>query len=89
MQKEIDKEKYPILTARDDEIQLVEQLKKKTGKPDFVHNHYHKNWISKTHNKWTSIGVEPVSLLHAADIFEYYGGKIIENLKRMNYQKNG
>ncbi|MAF25664.1 hypothetical protein CL634_08860 [bacterium] len=81
MQKEIDKEKYPILTARDDEIKLVEQLKKETGKPDFVHNHYHENWISKTHNKWLDLGIEPVSLLHAADVFEYYGGKIVENFK--------
>ena len=81
MQKEIDKEKYPILTARDDEIKLVEQLKKETGKPDFVHNHYHEKWINKTHNKWLDIGVEPISLLHAADVFEYHSGEVRDHLK--------
>ena len=81
IQKEIDKEKYPILTARDDEIKLVEQLKKETQKPDFIHNHYLDNWITKTHNKWNDIGVRPVSLIHAADVFEYWGGQIVEHLK--------
>ena len=81
MQKEIDKEKYPILTVRDDEKKLLEQLKKETQKPDFVHNHYHENWISKTHNKWEDIGIRAVSLIHAADVFEYHGGEVLDHLK--------
>ena len=81
MQKEIDKEKYPILTATKEEIKLVEKLKKETGQPLFVHNHYHENWISKTHNKWEDIGIKVVSLIHGADIFDYANGEFREHLK--------
>ena len=74
-QKEIDTEKYPVLTAREDEIKLVEQLKNETGKPDFVHNHYTPKWIKLTHNKWENIGARPVSILEAADVFDYVDGE--------------
>lgn len=73
-QKEIDLEKYPILIAREDEKKVLEQLKEETGAPDFVYNHYHQNWIEKTHNRWRDIGIEPVSMLHAADVFSYANG---------------
>ena len=56
MQKDIDLEKYPILVAQEEEKKLLERLKEETGKPDFVHNHYHDNWIKHTHNKWEDIG---------------------------------
>ena len=72
MQKGIDLKKYPILVAQEKEKKLLEKLKEETGKPDFVHNHYHDNWIKATHNKWKDIGIEPISLIHAADIFEFY-----------------
>ena len=81
VQDDIDLEQYPVLTARSDEIDLVGKLMQETGKPDFVYNHYHDKWILKTHNKWESIGVRPVSMLHAADIFEYSGGKELDFLK--------
>lgn len=68
-QEEVDLKKYPILVATDEEKRLIEKLKKETGKPDFVHNHYPQNWIDVTHNKWKDIGVNPVSMLHAADTF--------------------
>tara|TARA_R110002110_G_scaffold37253_6_gene123263 strand:- start:3409 stop:4455 length:1047 start_codon:yes stop_codon:yes gene_type:complete len=72
MQKDIDLEKYPILVAQEKEKKLLERLKEETGKPDFVHNHYHDNWIKVTHNKWEEIGIKPVSLMHGADIFDFY-----------------
>ena len=72
IQKDIDLKKYPILVAQEKEKKLLEKLKEETGKPDFVHNHYHDNWIKTTHNKWEDIGIKPVSLIHAADIFEFY-----------------
>lgn len=74
MQKEIDLEKYPVLVAREDEKKVLERLKEETGTPHFVYNHYHQNWMEKTHNKWRDIGIEPVSMLHAADVFNYANG---------------
>lgn len=71
IQQEIDLDKYPILVASDEEKSLIERLKKETGKPDFVHNHYHDNWLKVTHNKWEDIGVKPVSLIHGADVIEH------------------
>ena len=49
----------------------MERLKSETGKPDFVHNHYHDNWIKHTHNKWNDIGIRPISLIHGADVFDF------------------
>ena len=72
IQKDIDLEKYPILVAQEKEKKLLERLKEETGKPDLVHNHYHENWIKVTHNKWEDIGIKPISLIHAADIFDFY-----------------
>ena len=71
IQKDIDLEKYPILVAQEKEKKLLERLKEETGKPDFVHNHYHDRWIKVTHNKWENIGIRPISLIHAADIFDF------------------
>ena len=81
MQKEIDTDSYNILVASDKEIKLVEKLKKETGQPTFVYNHYHDNWISKTHNNWSDLGINVVSMLSAADVFEYLGGKETPELK--------
>ena len=79
-QEDIDLDEYPILVARKDEIDLIGQLKEETGKPDFVYNHYHENWMKKTHNKWETIGVRPVSMLHAADVFEYNSPNVYDHL---------
>jgi len=81
MINEIDTKKYNILVANKNEIELVEKLKKETGKPDFVYNHYHDNWITKTHNKWEELGIKVCSMLSAADIFEYMGGKVVAELE--------
>ena len=70
-QKNINTQEYPILVASEEEKKMMERLKEETGKPDFIHNHYTQNWIDVTHNKWKDIGIRPVSLIHAGDIFEY------------------
>jgi hypothetical protein len=80
MQEDIDLEKYPILVASQEEIDTVAKLREETGKPDFVYNHYHDKWMKKTHNKWESIGVRPVSMLHAADVFEYAHSSTYDHL---------
>tara|TARA_Y100000004_G_scaffold55054_2_gene61312 strand:+ start:3684 stop:4736 length:1053 start_codon:yes stop_codon:yes gene_type:complete len=81
IQKDIDLEKYPILVAQEEEKKLLERLKEETGKPDFVHNHYHDNWIRHTHNKWEDIGIKPISLIHGADIFDFYLRNPVEALR--------
>ena len=81
IQKEIDLEKYPILVAQEKEKKLMERLKIETGKPDFVHNHYHDNWIKVTHNKWNDIGIRPISLIHGADVFDFSLRPSVEALK--------
>ena len=80
LNESIDREKYPILKASEDEIRLVDRLKRQTGKPDFVHNHYTQKWIEETHGHWREIGVEPVSLIHGADVYDYYNGVFDEYL---------
>jgi hypothetical protein len=81
MQNKIDKEKYPILTASKDESVWVERLKREVDKPDFVHNHYHDNWMKVTHNRWSMIGVKVVSLIHGADVFDYAGAGVVDALE--------
>ena len=81
IQDDIDLEKYPILVAQEEEKKMLEQLKKETGKPDFVHNHYTQKWIDVTHNKWKDIGIKPVSLIHAAAIFDFHPKPQLEVLQ--------
>lgn len=72
---------YPIIIASDKEKLTLEKLKKETGKPDFVFLHYHDNWIDRTLGGWRSIGIEPVSMMNAADTFDYYPGVVQEKFK--------
>ena len=73
IQKDIDLEKYPVLVAQEEEKRLLESLKEETGKPDFVHNHYTQSWIDVTHNRWQDmLGIKPVSLIHAADLYDFH-----------------
>lgn len=78
----INVDKYPIVTARPREIQLVEELIKKTGKPDFICCHYHDNRIGITHEYWKSrLGVSIYGIPLAADIADYTNGQVIEEFK--------
>tara|TARA_R100001163_G_C5066508_1_gene204976 strand:+ start:2975 stop:4021 length:1047 start_codon:yes stop_codon:yes gene_type:complete len=81
MQNEIDTDRYPILVANKEESIWVERLKRECDKPDFVHNHYHDKWMKATHNRWEMIGVKVVSMMHGADVFDYAGSGVIDNLK--------
>jgi hypothetical protein len=77
----IDTKKYPIVVTSDNEKRILEQLKKETGKPDFVYKHYHDKRIESTLGGWRSIGIKPVSLLNACDVFDYYPGSHKANFK--------
>lgn len=67
--------KYPILTARKDEIENLISLKEKTNKPDGLFIHYHEDYIGDTHTNWINLGFNVYSDLNAADVFEYTNGE--------------
>ena len=73
---EIDTNKYPILKASEQEIKTILDLRDETGKPDFVHIHYHPDYIEGTHGYWQDHGVPTESILNAADIFDYKPGVV-------------
>jgi len=82
MQDSIDLQKYPVLVANDNERALVQKLQDKTGKPNFIHCHYHPNRIRATHGYWEEkMGVKIVGLHSAADIFDYTKGHQLEEFK--------
>jgi spore maturation protein CgeB len=71
----IDLKRYEILVANNEEKTLLHTLKELTGKPDFIYNHYHDNYIHKTHKHWEENRQKVVSLLLAADITQYTNGQ--------------
>lgn len=77
----IDVNKYPVLIADNKELNNFEKLLDATGKPDILFIHYHPDYINQTHNHWTSkFNVPVTSMMNAADIFDYTGGKYHEEL---------
>jgi len=78
--KEINKAKFPVVTVTDTEKRIIEQLKKETGKPDFVFCHYHPNRVEQTMAGWREIGVEPLGIMNAADVIDYPFGERKEYL---------
>lgn len=73
--KGIDTKKYPLIVINDKEKKLLENLKKETGRPDFVFLHYPESWVDRTLGGWRTIGIEPVSMLNASDTFDYTFGE--------------
>lgn len=71
IQSEIDLTKYPVLVIQEAEKQTLAALKEQTGRPDFVFAHYTQDFMEKTHGYWRTLGIEPKSLLNAADVFDY------------------
>lgn len=71
----VDRKKYPIVVASDEEKKTIERLKKETGNPAFVFIHVTKKYLEPTMSGWRSIGVEPLGILNAADTFVYLDGR--------------
>lgn len=69
---------FPILEAREDEIKLIKLLREKTGKPDGLFIHYHKDYLEETHGYWIKQDFKVFSDMNAADIFEYTNGNFKE-----------
>ncbi len=68
----VDKEKFPIHFASDEEKRLVAVLKEK--RPDFEHvfAQYHNSYAEETLGEWKQLGVTPFGLNVSADISEYF-----------------
>jgi len=79
--KEIDHEKFNILTTTTKEVKMLEELKNQTGQPEFIHIHYAPEAIAHTHQYYWNIGIKPVSLMMCADTFSYSNAKFDPELE--------
>ena len=70
-EKEVDKSIYNILYATKEEIETLKKLQDETGQVSFVHIHYPKEAVDKTHNYYESIGVRATSIMMCADTGAY------------------
>ncbi len=68
---DINLKEFPIVVVNDEEKRTIERLKKETGRPDFVFIHVSDRYLEGTMGGWSSIGVRPVGVLNAADLFLY------------------
>ena len=71
----VDSNKYGVLKANETEKQLILNLHKETGKPDYVHIHYPQKYVDKTHEYWIQNGIKAYEDLLAADIYDYTKGQ--------------
>ena len=67
----VDKSQYNILFCSEQEKQILKKLKDETGKPDFVHIHYHEDSVGITHNHFEKIGIPAKSIMMCADTVVY------------------
>lgn len=75
---ELDKTKYPVLTAGKKEIEHLEQIQK-LGNPLVLHTHHHHDWLEQTHGNWINSGFNMISLMNCADTFSYCNGQYNKN----------
>jgi len=73
-------EEFPVLRVTETEKANVAKLRELTGKPDYLHIHYHQDYVPLTHEGWINEGYTVYSQLSAADIFAYYGGTNVPEL---------
>jgi hypothetical protein len=72
------KEKYPILLATKKEKEYLLNLRDEIGKPDFLYIHYHKDYLHETHGHFIEKNIPVISLMNAADLFDYTNGQFNE-----------
>ena len=73
--------KYEILTAKQEEIDLLLDLKRETGQPEFGFVHHHIDGLNMTHGLWEKEGFRVISLMNAADVFSFTNGQQKEKYK--------
>lgn len=71
---------FPILKASEEEKKIILDLKEETDKPDFLHIHYHPDYVEETHGYWADKGISVHSHMLGADIFDYTNGERMEHL---------
>lgn len=69
----IDREKFPVLIASEQEIDNVRKLRENDSL-DYVFVHYLQKHVDETHKHWMDI-VPAKSMLSAADVFDFTNGK--------------
>lgn len=67
------KQQYPVLIESQDIREKVQELAEEVN-IDFLHTHYHPDYLDQTHGGWRREGFKVVSLMNAADIFDYTNG---------------
>lgn len=67
---------FPILMASKAEKIAIDKLRQ-FSKPDLIFIHYHPDYVAQTHNYW---GLNTISMMNAADIFDYTNGKHVPEL---------
>lgn len=79
---DIDTTEFPIGIASNYEVNSVDTLRSKTGKPDYVFNFYHIKRYHNTMEYWKeNLGIRLLEGLPAADIFNYKPVEPKEELK--------
>jgi hypothetical protein len=69
------KQKYPILIESKKVREEILKLKDNTNKPDFIHIHYHEDYLDNTHSNWIKNGINVISIKNASDLFDYTNGR--------------
>lgn len=78
---DLNKDKYPILNASEEEIYLIKELRDSCGQPNFLFSHYHQDDINKTHERWIKDNFKVVGLMNASNLFDYVKGEEKEKYK--------
>jgi len=60
-----------ILSVTDEQVNLVEDLRERTGKPDFIYTHYTQEDILRTHYGFQLLGYKLVGIPMSADLHTY------------------
>lgn len=72
----IDKKRFPIDVATDNELKILDDLYKTCQKPDLVHIHCPDRFVDLVLGDWRkNLGLHTIGLMNGADIFSYLGGK--------------
>lgn len=74
----IDLKYYQIGAAQPNEIELTKRLRQEAQNQIVLFNHYHENYIHKTHKHWEQNGFPVVGIMLGADVFNYTNGKYSE-----------
>ena len=77
---DIDQKKYPIVTAKQQEIETISALFHLVGKPNLIFLHTANKYIDYQLSWWGNMGINIDGILNAADVFVYINGKKRDNL---------